>query len=152
MNAPPPASENTPRLDRGYFIFLCLSVGPPVGYLIMKLLHYASAPSNLRPLVFASFPGDGGMWFMIYFVGGLYALAGASVFIFLEYRFGLRSLWAAIAASLVLPICLTVGFFLPDVLRLHRIPELGGVFMWSAGCVCAMTVCWLLARWVKVVR
>jgi hypothetical protein len=150
MSTPPAASENTPRLDRGYFIFLCLSVGPPVGYLVLKLLHYAFAPSNLRPLV--TIAADGRTWFAIYLFGGLFALAGALVLIFLEYRFGLRSLWAAIAASLVLPICLTVVFFLPDVLRLHRIPELSGVFMWSLGCVCAMTVCWLLARWVRVVR
>jgi hypothetical protein len=150
MSAPPPAAENMPRLDRGYFIFLCLSVGPPVGFYVLKLLHYAFTPSNLRPLV--SFTVDGQTWFAIYLFGGLFALAGASVFIFLEYRFGLRSLWAAMAASLVLPICLTVAFFLPDVLRLHRIPELRGVFMWSVGCVCAMTVCWLLARWVRAVR
>ena len=151
MSAPPPtASEDAPRLYRGSFIFLCLSVGPPVGYLVLQLLHYAFAPPNLRPLV--SFAADGRTWFAIYFFGGLYALAGASVFIFLEYRFGVRSLWAAIAASLVLPICLTVAFSVPDVLRVHRIPELGGVFMWSIGCMCAMTVCWLLARWVKVVR
>jgi hypothetical protein len=150
MSMPPAAPENTPRLDRGYFIFLCLSVGPPVGYWVLKLLHYALTPSNLRPLV--RFATDGQTWFAIYWFGGLFALAGASVFIFLEYRFGLRSLWAAIAASVVLPICLTIAFSLPQVWRLHRIPELGGVVFFSVGCVSAMTVCWLLARWVRVVR
>ena len=91
-------------------------------------------------------------WFLVYWLGGIFAVIAAVIFVFIRYKLGFSGLGAAILAASVIPAIRTVSGLLQEPFTGSLKIHLFGILSYVAVCVVPMSVCWLLARAFRIIQ
>jgi hypothetical protein len=101
---------------------------------------------------FSSSIVDPKLWALAYFLGWMFAVPAAIIFIAIEFMFGRSGLGFAALAAIIPPLLTAAYYVISYAVTGRQTVTLSGALDMILVCVAAMTSCWLLARVLGVIR
>jgi len=136
-------------VDTGKFIVVCIVIGPAIGFVLISLWIGVVSPLPIsKSIIF-----DGSLWFFAYLAGAPIAFIAACSFIFIAYKFNGSGLVSALIATLVPVILLAIWYLAMDTsVRGIQMYSIRAIPLVAIVSLAAMTVCWVLARALRIVQ